>query len=514
MARKPVANIYASAVALPAAAALAYLLGPGSIGEAATVELMSRQLLIFVPSVATFLSLVYSLMFEFNQASHAASTDLLNWLPVTPSEYVAGSALSTSYFISPVVAVLVGVSLGLALYIGDLGAWALGTMLAAAGVFLGISISEIVRAFMNRASAGLHRRAGTMAMALRFLFGVAMIAVVATLFNVNVFLRILGWFVGGVSLIWFVPLVWPSMAVIAAMAGSLTEAGIYTLLSLFFSLLLFGLATITRGRCWAPVPVATRLGPSKPSRRGLPMLGLLGFDPAEAAIVRKDLRSLVRRREMAVWVAIPVVFFLMSIINSGVATEADGDVLSELGTLFSLGLGVLFLGFYTSLVGFGQEGEAFLHLLVMPLGNEQIARAKIAASMIPASLVLGAVLVVAVLAIRPGWEIMLPLGILALPTLLEASLIGMSLGSRYPDFTEIPRARFIDRRGAYVGILLTGAAASGTVAPSLALPYFLPGILGLAAGVGTGLAIAAGVCILGYRAALSGITSLRDGETV
>ncbi len=500
-------------MAFPVAAALAYVLGPGSIGDGATLELLSRQLLIFLPSVATFLSLVYSLMFEFNQSSHAASTDLLNWLPVTPSEYVAGSALCTSYFISPFMAIMVGISLGLALYMGTLAAWAISTMLVATGVFLGISISEIVRAFINRASAGLYRRAGTTAMAVRFLVGVAMIALVATLFNINLFLRILGWFVGGLAAVWFVPLVWPSMAVIAAMQESLIEAGIYTLLALSFAILLFGLAGMTRKRYWAPVPVSTRLGPSKPSRRGRSVLGVLGFDSAEAAIVRKDLRSLVRRREMAVWVAIPVVFFLMSIINSGAATGANEEILAELGTLFPLGLGVLFLGFYTSLVGFGQEGEAFIHLLVIPFEKDQIARAKIAASMIPASLVLVGVLVVAVLAVHPGWEIMLALGILALPTLLEASLIGVSLGSRYPDFTEVPRARFIDRRGAYVGILLTGAVAGGTIFPALFLPYLLPRILGLTVGMCLSLAIAAAVCLLGYRAVLSGIASLRERET-
>ena len=503
----------ASAVALPAAAALAYLLGPGLIEDGGTLELLSRQLLIFIPSIVTFLSLVYSLMFEFNQSSHAASTDLLNWLPLTPSEYVAGSALCTSYFISPIIAILVGISLGLALWIGTLGAWAISAMLAATGVLLGISISEIIRAFINRASAGLYRRAGATAVAVRFLVGVTMIAVVATLFNMTVFLRILNWFVGGFAAVWFVPLVWPSMAVITAMQESLTQAAGYALLALSFAILLFGMAAMTRKRYWAPVPVATRLGPSKPSRPGRSVLGLLGLDSAEAAIVRKDLRSLVRRREMAVWVAIPAVFFLMSIINSGTSSDVDEEILAELGSLLPLGLGVLFLGFYTSLVGFGQEGEAFIHLLVIPLEGDQIARAKIVASMIPASLVLAGVLIVAVLAIRPGWEIMLAIAILALPTLLEASLIGVWLGSRYADFTEIPRARFIDRRGAYIGILLTGGVAGATVFPALLLPSLLPGILGLTVGIGLSLAIAAAICLLGYRAGLSGVASLRDRET-
>ena len=84
--KRPSTNIYASIVAFPLATVMAYALGPLILGS--LVEAMSSQLLIFLPSLAAFLSLMYSLMFEFNQSTKAATTDLLNWLPVSPAEYV------------------------------------------------------------------------------------------------------------------------------------------------------------------------------------------------------------------------------------------------------------------------------------------------------------------------------------------------------------------------------------------------------------------------------------------
>jgi hypothetical protein len=508
LSKRPTANLYGSAVVLPTAAILTYLAGPVLLGDGALVEELSDRFLVSIPSLATFLSLMYSLMFEFNQSSRVASMDLLNWLPVTPTEYVAGSALCTSYFISPMLALLLGASLGLSLLTGTMAAWALCAILAIIGVVLGISISEIARAFLSRASAGLDSRAGGLATATRLLIGVGMIAFLATMFNVNLFLRILGWFVGSVTDAWFVPMLWPSMTVIAGLQDNLAQAAGYLALSLSFALLLFRLAVLARGRYWAPAPATAKRGGLQSANAGRSPLRLLGFDSAEAALIRKDLWSLVRRREMTVWLAIPAMFFVMSLVNwaTGLSEGAAGS-LSELGSLMPMGLGVLFLSFYVSLVSFGQEGEAFTHLLVTPLQKHQIARAKLAASMIPASLVLPMVLVIVGLTARPGWAFMVAISILAVSTLLEASLVGLALGTRYPDFTEIPRARFIERKGAYIGMFVTASAAGITMLPAL-LAHLAPTVLGLAAATIIGLAIAVAIGLLGYRSVLSGIENL------
>jgi hypothetical protein len=277
---------------------------------------------------------------------------------------------------------------------------------------------------------------------------------------------------------------------------------------------MFGLAVLARRRYWAPVPVTAKPGPVTPFKTSGSPLRVPGLDSAEGALVRKDLRSLVRRREMMIWIAIPTVFFLMSIVNwaTGMDEGAAGPV-SGLGSLLPMGLGVLLLPFYMSLVSFGQEGEAFVHLLAMPLRKHQIARAKLVASMIPACLVLPLVVVIIGLITRPGWGLLVAISILAVPTLLEASLIGLALGARFADFTEVPRARFVERKGAYIGMFVTAGAGGATISPVLLHSYLFPAIPGLALATSMGLIIATAICLLCYTTVMSGIGHLCGRET-
>ncbi len=508
LAQRPIANLYASAVALPAAAVLSYLLGPGLLGDRLLVKTTSVQLLIMIPFLALSLSLLYSLLFEFSESSQAASTDLLNWLPVAPADYVLGSAICTSYFISPMVSLAVGVSLGLALCTGAAMAWVVSTMLALVGIVIGTSISEIARALLNRASATLYRRAGRSALAARMILGVIMIVALAAIFNINFFVRLLEWFVGRAIDAWFVPILWPSMAVAASLQANLDQALAYFALSLSLTLLVFGLAVLTRAVYWVPVTIAPRLGALGTRKAGRSLLRRLGFAPAEAALIRKDLRSLTRRREMMMWIAIPAVLFMMPLLNLGADLPgyASGSLASRLASLAPMGVGALFLGFYLSLVSFGQEGEAFINIIGSPLEPRQVARAKLAASFLPASIVLAIVLVVVSVAVRPRWEIILAISGVALTTLIESTLIGSAFGARYPDFTEVPRARFIRRSGAYLGMFTAAAVAAATALP-LSL-HISSGSLSLAFATSLSL-LASGVISFGaYEAMSSGVTRL------
>src|SRR5207245_1079074 len=60
------------------------------------------------------------LLWEVNASTEAESTDSINWLPITPGEYVAASALSTSYTYSPLLMVAFGYSLPIGILTGNL----------------------------------------------------------------------------------------------------------------------------------------------------------------------------------------------------------------------------------------------------------------------------------------------------------------------------------------------------------------------------------------------------------
>ncbi|MQY82963.1 hypothetical protein GH157_04620, partial [archaeon] len=74
--------------------------------------------------MTAFMSMVYSIQFEFSQSIEAASTDMINWLPIAPTDYVLGSTLTTMYFMSQLLAIIYGGSLGAAIYVGRLDLWA------------------------------------------------------------------------------------------------------------------------------------------------------------------------------------------------------------------------------------------------------------------------------------------------------------------------------------------------------------------------------------------------------
>lgn len=58
--------------------------------------ILTVQALISLPVLMTLATIISGLMFELGQGSAVSSSEAVNWLPVTPREYVAASALSTS----------------------------------------------------------------------------------------------------------------------------------------------------------------------------------------------------------------------------------------------------------------------------------------------------------------------------------------------------------------------------------------------------------------------------------
>src|SRR5579864_7598371 len=67
--------------------------------------------------IGFFLSM--GLLWELNASTEAETTDAINWLPITPAEYVLASTLSTGYTYSPLVAVAVGYALPLGVLTGN-----------------------------------------------------------------------------------------------------------------------------------------------------------------------------------------------------------------------------------------------------------------------------------------------------------------------------------------------------------------------------------------------------------
>jgi hypothetical protein len=501
--KSPRVNLVASGVVLPVAALFTYLaLTRGSFTQDG-IRLTLSQFLIFLPSFTALLTILNSLMFEFFQSTYAASTDVISWLPVAPTDYVLGSSISILYFVSPIFAIIYGATLGAALAAGMLTAWLFSLMLTVLCAFTGSFTMEILRALLNRASADLYKRNGKGVIVVRLFLSVLLIGAFSLTFNHNILLKIVGWFAISVNDAWFLPPLWPSIAIISLLQKKINSTAMYTTLSIALTLAFFWAGVKARARYWVPVPVTVKMAPMKTyePRRGF--LGLIGLKPAETAIVRKDFRALIRRREMVTILAVPFIMGLMSFVSLNVKNLWDPSVstFGKLTFFMQPGMGLVTLAFYVGLVSFGQEGSAFINLKKAPLDARSVIRAKMTVALSPSLAILAGLLAIVGLVIRPSWEVLASVSVIGFVTLLEASLLGIVFGTRYPDFTEIPRARFITKPGALMGFVLMMLAIVATITPILVNQFVLRAMLGLPVATCLTLVIASAISFLCYRSA-------------
>jgi hypothetical protein len=219
-----------------------------------------------------------------------------------------------------------------------------------------------------------------------------------------------------------------------------------------------------RGRNWVQEEASVRFGgKSRPLAGG----GMIGFTGVESAIIRKDLKGLLRRREMVTFLAFPFLMLAASLINMNIA-----DIISEsaplwerLAFFFAPGMGVIFLAYFLAATSIGQEGGAFVNLRASPLSPREMTRAKLAFSLLVAYAFTAVLLAVVVSIVRMGPELLLMISVFVVAVISAAASIGIAVGARFADFTEIPRARFITPIGGFLGLLVAFAAVAVIYAP-------------------------------------------------
>lgn len=479
--------------------------------DADTVGLYMAQLLIMMPSMTTFFCLVYGLLFEFNQSVFNTSVDAINWLPISAADYVLGSTLCTLYFCFPILAIVFGASLGLSIVSGGLLIWLLTLSLSLLGALIGGFSMELISVAFNRASSSVSRRSGRTAMIGRLVISLLIISVFSSIFNFNVIVRITAWFTSVAGAAWYFPLIWPSLSILSLLSSNDVGAAFYLVLSVALTAAFFYAGIKAREANWVPEPVTISFA-AKPGEARNPDSRLLGFTRAESAIVRKDLRGLLRRREMVRFLAFPFIMVLVNLLNGGFDDVFDSSASLSMRLLFFAlpGFGLLLLAFYVAAVGIGGEGGNFINLLSAPLLARQVAKAKIAAALIPS--VSGLAIIVAVAAIILGLSpaLILFVTVFGLVTLIESALVGLAIGARFADYTEVPRARFVTPIGMLVGM----GALAVVVGFTYGVPFLLSGLgtgsLGWIINAAAVSVIGAVLCAIVYRLAVSEVRGAFD----
>jgi hypothetical protein len=457
-----------------------------------------------VPAAIMFTAILFGVLYEISQPIQSLNTDLVNWLPVTPLEYVAGSTMSEVYIYSFLLCLLLGVTLGPALTFGITNAWIASACMSILALFLGAFVVEILDATTNRISSSFYKKSGRSGIVFRLIATVILLVFIQLLFSGYIIGYLLRSVIQAALFAWFVPVVWPSLAVLGVSQGNITSSLFFAALSVLFAAALFALAGQFRNRFWVPVPVSIKLstGAYRPGRFRLPWIGA-----AETALIQKDLRSLVRRREMARFLAIPFVIAIsmgISLLPLGSQPTPGGLDFITIAFLYILPI-TIFVG-ALSMTSIGQEGSAIWNIYAAPIKPSQILRAKVFfAAGLGLAFGVGLLAVFAFLtsAVETYFGIMLMIGVLVV---LEVCMLGIYFAARFPDFREMIRSRYVGVWGSMLGLASELAAALLTIAPSV-VSVFLYGSIAPQVATAT-LAIGLAISVLASKLAHHQITLL------
>lgn len=420
------------------------------------------QAMIGLPLIITSAFILTGILFELGQGGGLSSSEPVNWLPISPRGYVIASTLSVLTAYSFFLAFGLGATVPLALYYGFGEAVPSLVLLSLIAASWGAVVVEVIRSATNRVSTSVYRRSGKLGVAIRLALLILLLVAVQLAFNPYVLYMVLGGVAGGVGLFWFVPMVWPSVAIIDLLSSRIAEAALFGVGTLAFTYAIFELASRLRERYWSPAQTTIRVSSSTaylPAGRSLFFLS-----PVEFAIAAKEFRSFFRRRDMARFLAIPFILLVAVLLPVVVGQGNVRTEVSSVGLLLSAEISFI-LPIMFSTIAFGQEGKAIANLYVLPISADQLIKGKLFPSLL--------ISIIAVLAATGLMQVLSPLMpleylglVVAVMTVVTVeSLFGLGVGSRYPDFTLGPRSRFVTMMGFFLAFFVGGIMAIGLMSP-------------------------------------------------
>ena len=410
-----------------------------------------------------------------NASTEAESTDAINWLPITPAEFVAASALSTSYTYSPLLMVAFGYSLPIGVLTGNLAGFLVLVPIALLSTSVGSVSVEILRSALASASTAFNRLGGRITVIMRII-GIILILLVTQLLFSGVFLiQIISSLVGTAAAASFVPVFWPTLTITKVLQSDFLGAAGFLGLSIALFLLLSYVALTLRAKYWAVTPAAIHFAGAG-SVSGPSLLGYFGLSSPSIAMLKREIRSATRRKEVVRLMAIPIIMPIMisfpaifSPAPSSTSGPAQIDpIFLVIPFLFGIGLGSLFLG----MTSIGQEGRRLWNISTLPVSARMLVKSKLLFTSLVSSIGLGLGAAVSALLLHASMFVVLGFLGLGVIVILAESSLGIAIGSRFPDFSDGPRPRFITVVGSIIGAVL-GIVEMAIMALPLILSFIL-----------------------------------------
>ncbi len=411
-----------------------------------------------VPLFLTGFYFTMGLLWELNASAEVESTDAVNWLPISPAEYVAASSLSTGYTYSPVLMIVFGYALPVALLTSELPVFLLLVPVALIASLTGSVAVEILRSGLARASTAFTKVGGRLMILMRILGIMLILVATQLLFSGFLIARIIGSLVNGSSTAFFVPIFWPTLSLTSAIGSDFLGSTVFFVLAAGFLITLSWVALYLKARYWVIPPASIHLS-SAGAISGPSRLATFGLDQLSMALLRREIRSAMRRKEVIRLVVIPIIIPVMigfPLIFSPTPAPSSGETSQFASTilavpfLFGVGLGAVVL----AMTSIGQEGGTIWNLCSLPVTAAIIVRTKMlfVGLISTIGLILGLSVTTALFGLSAS-NLLLFLG-LGIATIIAEAGIGVAVGSKFPDFSEGPRPRFVSIGGSIVGSVL------------------------------------------------------------
>jgi hypothetical protein len=485
---RPFAIAVYDLAAFVGAFAVVFSLLPSASISAADLATVADYAFPFLPMVAVAAVLIAGVMFELTSTARFSGSDAANWLPITPTEYVAASSGAIAYSYSPAIALFLGGLLPIALAGGVTATYLLCLFLSVVALFEGGVLVEMVRSTTQRTSGLGSGRRGQLGILLRALLLIVLILVFDLAFNPVFLLGFLQRFSTYGFVTALVPFLWSTRGLTAWVDGDPLLGGAFVAGQVAFVGVLVYLAGMLRVRYWVPTATEVQIAPGA-SSRGHPFLVVLGLSPPEAAIVSKDLRGLVRRREMLPTLVVPVVLVILMLV--------EGAAIGPLGSVLWVGWVAGFFALLLAVTSLGQERRSFQSFYAYPITPRTVLRAKATSVLVPA--VIGASAMAAAVGVIFR---LAPVSVAAFVVLNAAAAVllalwGLVFAARYSDFQDRPRPQYL-RPGA-----MLGAMGSGML---LLFALLIPGAFALLGGWGPA-SVGLILWIIGFAVAAGALAS-------
>jgi len=450
------------------------------VSDSAFKELIFQGAAYFFISLPT-LSLLYGLVFtqmnKIQRIGVKVSIQPLYWFPITWEEHTLASILASILGTPLIITIFISSSIFVASLFLGLVPLAVFTILALlATAILASATTEILKSLQVRLTGAVTKVAGRAAIWLRLLgsilfFIVFYLIYFSLYYNVTP-VALIESIAGVQSTLWFIPYLWPGMALSSFISNLALETVVFSLASLVFIYALF----------LAAVRLNMRFGlyeaPSIRISRGVyvprvGLLGRLGFSPVEAAIIRKDFRSFTRRSELMYIFIFPIVFIIMPLIvsmRSDAASPSPSGIYSFMFAYLTLLPGALMATILGSSI-VGSEGGSIGYLYSLPLSAKSLVKAKHSFATL-FSLAVGLICsVIGGLLIVPSVE-MVAIGLIeGIFLTFSLAMVSLAFGIRGADFREFPRPRMIRPKWGFINIIVCVIVGLAVVSPMI--PYVL-----------------------------------------